>query len=81
MTTILIIIIWVGYGLFALYQTKATYKNTHPRHGKTTNFLEIYDEDGCKETNYVILWRCTYILFAPIIFLIKCLYGAFKRYE
>ena len=56
---ILIAIIWIGYGLFAAYQSREMNLNSE-------------DQSGM----YIV-----YIVFAPMIFILKCLYGAFKKYE
>lgn len=38
------------------------------------------DREGWEEEAVIALW-CFYPLFAPIVFVSKCLYGAFKKYE
>lgn len=55
---ILIVIIWIGYGLFAAYQTKGYQKDTDP-----------------------VYYYVFYPLVAPLIFICRCLYGAFKQYR
>lgn len=56
---ILIVILWVGYGAFATYQTKD---------------LDLDEEN-------VFVWFFIYIIFSPIVFVVKALYGAFKKYR
>lgn len=64
---ILIIIIWVTYGLYSLRNTK---------------FLaEEWKEDFEDMEFRVFLMSLLYIVFSPILFILKCLYGAFKKYE
>lgn len=53
---VLLIILWIGYGAFAAYQTD--------------------QDDTYKAGTY--MW---YILFSPGLFIIKCFYGAFKKYN
>lgn len=53
---ILISIVWIGYGLFAAYQSEGA----------------VFKDD----------WQWfVYPVFAPLIFVLKALYGALKRYE
>lgn len=56
---ILIVIIWIAYGVFASARTNFT----------------AGDDDGVTIT-YVM-----YIIFAPLVFVIKAIYGAFKGYD
>lgn len=59
----LIVIIWVGYGIFAIKQTEELYKDA---------------DDG----GPIALGMCTaYIIFAPLVFIAKAVYGALKKYR
>jgi len=53
----LIAIIWIGYGVFAVYQSKDL------------------------EDSVVVPLFGVYIIFSPIVFIIKALYGVFKQYK
>jgi len=56
---ILLGIIWMGYGLFAAYQTE-------------TSHMSASDE---------VALSVVIVLFSPLVFIGRCLYGAFKKYR
>ncbi len=66
--SILITILWIIYGGFSYIRSRNFYFRNQQQE-EEGNFLIDYG---------VLLF---YIIFAPIIFIGKCLYGAFKRYR
>lgn len=65
---ILIIIIWIAYGVFAAYQTEE---------GSSNVLTVSYYEREFDSTISLFLM----IIFSPIVFIVRALIGIFKRYS